>query len=671
MPRAARSGVAGLKDNKLTGAPPDILWRPAQGARERTHLGRFWNLAERSTDQKFSNYAALHRWSVQDPEAFWGLYAEFADIRFSTDADRVKGPDRMPGTSWFPGARLNYAENLLRRRDDGVAVICHNETGATRTLTFAALYREVAVCAAALQELGVGPGDRVAAFMANVPETVIAFLASASLGAIWSSCSPDFGPAAAVDRLGQIEPKVLFASDCYYYGGKRFDCGPTLRELRVALPTLVATVDVPYTPHGNLGVQSDRVSWDNFLRRDARDIDFAALPFDHPLYILYSSGTTGPPKCMVHGAGGSLIQHRKEHQLHSDLGEDDVVLYITTCGWMMWNWLVSALAGGSTIVLYDGSPGYPDMEAMWRMADRFGVTCFGTSAPFIEAGMKTGAFPQAVADLSRLKSLLSTGAPLSPAGFRWVHDEVGSHVRLSSISGGTDIVSCFVLGNPLLPVYEGEIQCLGLGMDVASLNEAGEEIFGQKGELVCRRPFPSMPVEFWNDPDGSEYIDAYFTTYPDIWRHGDFVEITDRGTVIIYGRSDSTLKPSGVRIGTAEIYRPLQRLEWISGAVAAALAGDLGDEIVLFVRLATGEELTTTRADEIKLTIRREASPRHTPRKVVQVGDIPQTRNGKIAESAVARVLRGEEVTNREALANPECLVEFVEARHALLEEKV
>ena len=650
-------------------AAPDVLWRPDPGARDRTHLARFWNLAEQRTNRAFPDYAALHRWSVREPEAFWGLYAEFAGIKFLARADRVKGPDLMPGTRWFPGARLNYAENLLRCRDDRVAIITTNETGATRTLTHAALYRQVAACAAALRQADVGPGDRVAAFMANVPETVIAFLACASIGAVWSSCSPDFGAAAAADRFRQIEPKVLFATDRYSYGGNEFDCRPTLRALRRNLPSLEKTILVPYTPRGDIDPESGCVLWDDVLVNHTLEIEFAALPFDHPLYILYSSGTTGPPKCMVHGAGGSLIQHRKEHQLHTDLGDDDILLYITTCGWMMWNWLVSALAGGSTIVLYDGSPGYPDLEAMWRLVDTVAVTCFGTSAPFIDACLRAGLSPRNFAASSRLQSVLSTGAPLSSAGFRWLHDEVGSHVRLSSISGGTDIVSCFVLGNPLLPVYEGEIQCLGLGIDVAALNDAGEEVLGEKGELVCRKPFPSMPVEFWNDPDGAEYRDAYFSTFPGVWRHGDFIEITHRGTVIIYGRSDSTLNPGGVRIGTAEIYRPLQRLDWIADAVAAALVAEAGDEIVLFVQLASGEELTAARADEIKSTVRRQASPRHVPRRVVQVADIPRTRNGKIAETAVARVLRGQKVTNRDALANPDCLVDFVNARQALLQE--
>ncbi|MDP6508512.1 MAG: acetoacetate--CoA ligase [Dehalococcoidia bacterium] len=650
---------------------PAILWRPAADARERTDLGQFWDLAEHRSGRDLPGYAALHRWSVDDREAFWGLYAEFSGIEFTTPADRVHGPDRMPGTEWFPGARLNYAANILQRRDDRSAIIARSESGATRTLTFAGLYDAVSTCAAALRAAGVVKGDRVAAFMANVPETVIAFLATASIGAIWSSCSPDFGAAAAADRLGQIEPRVLFANDRYLYGAKEFDCRPTVRTLLAAMPAVEVAVLIPYDAAVEADSEPGWIAWTDFTDRAPTEIDFAPLPFDHPLYILYSSGTTGPPKCMVHGAGGTLIQHRKEHQLHTDLHEDDVLLYVTTCGWMMWNWLVSALAGGTTIVLYDGSPGHPDLEAMWRMTAELGITVFGTSAPFIEAGLRAGLSPRVSSDLSGLRAVLSTGAPLSPAGFRWTHEHLGEHVQMASISGGTDIVSCFVLGNPLLPVYEGEIQCVGLGLDVVALDEDGQELVSEKGELVCRRPFPAMPVAFWNDPDGDKYRDAYFAEYPGMWRHGDFVEITARGTVIIYGRSDATLKPSGVRIGTAEIYRPLQGFPWIAGAVASAVVRAQGDEIVLFVQLAAGENLTDVRIDKIRATIRREASPRHVPHRVMAVSDIPRTRNGKVAEAAVARMLRGDSADNRAALANPECLDEFVAARQTLLKAQV
>lgn len=644
---------------------PDVLWRPKVGSMERTSLSRFWRLAEQHANQSFHSYNDLHRWSVKSPADFWGLYAKFSGIKFRTEATRVKGPDSMPGTCWFPGSQLNFAENILLRRDNSVAIIARTETGLTRTLTFASLFNEVASCAAALKDLGVEAGDRVVGFIANIPEAVIAFLASASIGAIWSSCSPDFGARAATDRLGQIEPKVLFASDCYYYGGKRFDCSQTIAALNESLPTLVATVIVPYTGNGAVGTK--HITWTDFLQCDNEGIDFVPLPFDHPLYILYSSGTTGPPKCIVHGAGGSLIQHRKEHQLHCDLHENDVMLYTTTCGWMMWNWLITALAGGTTIVLYEGNPGYPNMGSMWRMAGELDVSCFGTSAAFIEAGIRGNVSPRKLVDVAGIKSILSTGAPLSANGFRWIHKEVGEHIRISSISGGTDIVSCFVLGNPLLPVYAGEIQCAGLGMDIAAFSDDGHELVGQKGELVCRKPFPSMPISFWNDPDGCKYSDAYFRTYPGVWHHGDFVEITDRGTVIIYGRSDSTLKPGGVRIGTAEIYRPLESLTWIIGCIAAELPTVLGDEIVLFVHISDDEKLSTERIANIKATIRREASPRHVPKHVIQVNDIPRTRNGKVAESAVFRILCGQQALNRDAIANPGCLVQFVSARQALL----
>ena len=643
------------------------LWQPSPEDVRRAALTRFWRLAEERAGRSFPDYAALHAWSVEDRAAFWGLYAEFAEIRFTRPSGAVKGPDRMPGTAWFPGARLNYTENLLRRRDAHPALVARTEAGQTHVLSYAQLHEQVARCARALRAAGVGPGDRVAGYLINGPEAIIGFLASAALGAIWSACSPDFGAAAAVDRLGQIEPKLLLAGDRYQYAGRRFDCLPTVRSLVDALDTLERVVVVPYDSEEEPPLEPGWLSWRDFLGAGpAGEIPYASLPFDHPLYILYSSGTTGPPKCMVHGAGGSLLQHRKEHQLHTDLRPDDVLVYFTTCGWMMWNWLVSALATGCTLVLYDGSLGYPDLGAGWRLAGELGVTAFGTSAAFVEACMRADLTPRALVDLSRLRVLLSTGSPLSPAGFRWVSERAGPHLRLSSISGGTDIVSCFVLGNPLLPVHAGEIQCLGLGMDVVALDDHGRPVVGQKGELVCRRPFPSMPVRFWNDPDGSKYQDAYFGVHPGMWHHGDFIEITPRGGVIMYGRSDATLKPGGVRIGTAEIYRPLEALPWIVGSLAAGLPRGSSEEIVLFVVLQPGEDLTMERIEEIRRVIRRDATPRHVPRHVVAVPDIPRTRNGKLAELAVSRILRGEDVPNRQALANPECLGAFEAARTTL-----
>ena len=642
---------------------PEPLWRPPPDARRHTQLGRFWHAAEARTGRTFADYAALHRWSVDDREAFWGLYAEFAGIDFDRPAERVKGPDQMPGTQWFPGARLNYAENLLRRRDDHVALIAVTEQGVDAKLSYRELHRQVACCADAMRAAGITTGDRVAGMVSNGVEAVVAFLASASIGAIWSACSPDFGAQAAIARLGQIAPKLLIASAAYRYGGCDYDCLDTVRAVAQELHGLERIVLV--TPAGSAIGDPGWVTWSDFVNRPAPEpLAFTPLPFDHPLYILYSSGTTGPPKCMVHGAGGSLLQHRKEHQLHTDVTPDDVMIYVTTCGWMMWNWLVSGLATGCTLVLYDGSAAHPGLAMPWELIDEFDITIFGTSAPYLETCMRrrtaTWVHPS-------LRVILSTGSPLSPAAFRWTQAAAGPHVRISSIAGGTDIVSCFVLGNPLLPVYAGEIQCLGLGMDVAALDAAGQPVVGAQGELVCRRPFPSMPVRFWNDPAGTAYRRAYFESYPGVWHHGDFIEITPRGGVVMYGRSDATLNPGGVRIGTAEIYRPLEQISWVADALAAGTPRGASEEIALFVVVGDDKGLSRARVDELRAAIRREASPRHVPRRVVQVPAVPRTRNGKLAELAVTRILRGESVPNRDALTNPECLGAFERARDNLV----
>ena len=645
------------------GSPADQpLWRPSRADRERAALTRFWRLAQRRTGRAFSDYAALHAWSVTDTAAFWGLYAEFAGIRFERPAESVKGPERMPGTDWFPGSRLNYAANLLRRRDAHPALLARTEAGVTRQVSYAELHTLVARCAHALRGLGVRPGDRIAGYLTNTPETVIAFLASAAIGAVWTACSPDFGAPAAIDRFGQVAPKVLFVSERYRYGGRSYDCLASSRALSAALPTLERTVLVPYEPDRSAPGKSGWMSWSELLQNGSETaVPFASLPFDHPLYILYSSGTTGAPKCMVHGAGGVLLQHRKEHQLHTDLRADDVIVYFTTCGWMMWNWLVSGLAGGHTLALYDGSPAYPSVSAAWRIAAELGVTVFGTSAAFIEACMRARVDLRDSTRDRPPRIVLSTGSPLSPTGFRWISGQLGERVRLSSISGGTDIVSCFVLGNPLLPVYAGEIQCIGLGMDVAAYDEDGRPVTGRKGELVCRRPFPSMPVRFWNDPDGRKYRDAYFGEYPGVWRHGDLIELTGRGGVIIHGRSDATLKPGGVRVGTAEIYRPLDALPWIDGCLATAFSVGRDERIALFVTLRSGTRLSEQHENEIRRVLRRDASPRHVPRWIYEVADLPRTRNGKLAELAVAHALRGEAVPNLDSLANPACLGAFAE----------
>ena len=644
---------------------PDLtqqpIWRPTPEQVERSEITRFRRFAQGRTGQRFASYGDLHRWSVDDSAAFWELLAEFAQVDFSRSADRIKGPDRMPGTRWFDGALLNYAENLLRIRGDRTAIITATEAGHVRRYSYGEVYSAVAGFAGALTGMGVGAGDRVGGYVANGAEAIIALLGCAAVGAVWSACSPDFGAAAAVDRLGQIGPKVLLASDQYEYGGKRIDCLPSVRRIAASIDTLERVIVIPYDPESSPELDDGWDGWREVLGDGPADeISYAQLPFDHPLYILFSSGTTGAPKCMVHGAGGTLLQHRKEHLLHTDMGMEDVLFYFTTCGWMMWNWLASALAGGTTIVLYDGSPAYPDLTALWRLAAKVGVTVFGTSATFVEACMKAGISPRSVADLSLIRTVLSTGSPLSAAGFQWISDEVGSRVQTSSISGGTDIVSCFVLGSPNLPVYAGQIQCIGLGMDVAAVDARGNDLVGEKGELICRRPFPSMPVHFWNDPDGSKYHEAYFAEYPGWWRHGDFIEIGEQGGVVIHGRSDATLNVGGVRIGTAELYRPLETLSWVRECLAVERLTGTYAEIVLFVVAASGG-VTADQEAELRTLIRREASPRHVPRRIFAVPDIPRTRNGKKAELAVKSALEGKAVPNLQALANPECLDRFAE----------
>jgi len=652
----------------LTG-PDAPLWQPTQARRSNSAMARFRRAAEAHTGRRFPDYAALHRWSVEHGADFWSFYADFAGIRFTDPPVEVKGPDRMPGTEWFRGATLNYAEHMLRRNDDMLALIFRTESGETRRLTYAELRNDVGRCASALRQLGVEPGDRVAGYLVNGPETVVAFLACASIGAIWSACSPDFGVAGARDRLGQIEPRVVITSDRYFYNSRQFECLATIQDFSAGVTSIQHVVVVPFAQSSWTRVPHGWLTWRALLDlASTAEPEFTPLPFDHPLSILYSSGTTGAPKCLVHGAGGTLLQHRKEHQLHTDLRPDDTIVYFTTCGWMMWNWLVSALATGCTLVLYEGSLNHPDLSTAWRLAEELGVTVFGTSASFVEACMRAGIRPCEIADLSTLRTMLSTGSPLSPDAFRWVYANVNGNLHLASISGGTDIVSCFVLGNPLLPVYAGEIQCAGLGMDVAAFDERGNSVWSQQGELVCRKPFPSMPVRFWNDPDGERYRASYFEIYPGVWRHGDFVEITPRGGIVILGRSDAILMPGGVRIGTAEVYRPIEAIPQVVAGLATTVKREGRDEIVLFVVMRPQDKLDEALRETIQDAIRRSASPRHVPRHVLAVPDLPRTRNGKLAEVVVRRILASEPVTNRESLANPECLAVFEALRPQLLE---
>ena len=605
---------------------------------------------------------SLYRFSIEQPEAFWSAVWEFGEVRASVRGERVTaGWPAMPGTRWFPDARLNFAENLLRRHDDATAIEFATEGGLRRRLSWAELTDQVARVAHGLRESGVGQGDRVAGYLPNVPETVIAMLAAASIGAIWSSCSPDFGVQGVLDRFGQIRPRVLFAAAAYRYNGKTHDCTARLAELLPQLPSVEQLVLVPHVAetvdYAALGPKA--VPWDEFAMAEPPALEFAQLAFDHPLYILYSSGTTGVPKCIVHGAGGTLLQHLKELLLHTDLRRNDRFFYFTTCGWMMWNWLASGLAVGATLVLYDGSPFHPDGSRLWDLADELDIAIFGTSAKWLAACDKAGVRPRQTHRLEKLRAILSTGSPLLPESFDYVYRDVKVDVQLSSISGGTDIVSCFALGNPLLPVYHGELQCRGLGMKVEIRNDDGEVVEDQTGELTCSQPFPSMPVMFWEDVDGSRYHAAYFDKFAGIWSQGDYARLTPRGGVVIYGRSDATLNPGGVRIGTAEIYRQVERLDEVLESLCVGQDWDGDIRVVLFVVLRDGIGLDPTLIERIRSTIRANTTPRHVPARVIAVPELPRTVSGKITELAVRDVIHGRSVKNTSALANPEALDYF------------
>ena len=639
-----------------------LLWKPSEERIKSTNLYRFMNIINEKYNQNFTEYEPLYQWSIENIPDFWANVWEFAKIKSSMPYDQVVDDVRkMPGAKWFSGARLNFAENLLRYRDDQTALIFKGEDRVDKRMTYSELYDEVASVARSLMLAGVQTGDRVVGFMPNMPETIVAMLAAASMGATWSSCSPDFGIKGVLDRFGQIKPKVLFTADGYFFKGKRLDSLERISSILKELPSIEKVVVVPYTEKKpDIGSLPNAILYDEFKSPESGlPIEFEQLPFDHPLYIMYSSGTTGLPKCMVQCTGGILVHHLKELMLHADLKREDTIFYFTTCGWMMWNWLVSSLAVGATLVLYEGNPFHPDPDALWRMAQDEKITIFGTSAGYIAALQNAGAKPGKSYDLSALKSLLSTGSPLSKEGFEFIYNEVKSDIQLASISGGTDLNGCFALGNPMGPVYAGELQCRGLAMKVQAFDENGKPVINRQGELVCSAPFPSMPIYFWNDPDNQKYMDAYFDVYPNIWRHGDFIEINERGGVVIYGRSDATLNPGGVRIGTAEIYRQVDRIEEIEDSIVVGQNWRNDVRIILFVKMANGYELTERLKDTIKKTIRTNASPRHVPAKILAVPDIPYTHNMKKVELAVKKTIHNQPVLNKDALRNPGALDDY------------
>jgi len=599
----------------------------------------------------------LHRWSIDHSADFWQLVWDFAHVRGNPGLRRLINPERMPGARWFPEGTLNFAQNLLRERDALLAISFWGEDQVKRRMSRRELYDLVSRIAQALRAKGVTKGDRVAGYLPNLPESIAAMLAATSIGAIWSSCSPDFGVQGVLDRFGQIEPKVLFCADGYLYGGKVFDSLDKVREILPQLPSVRECVVIPYA--GKINRDVPHLLEEFIAPYSAATIAFEQVEFNHPLYILYSSGTTGVPKCIVHGTGGTLLQHLKEHQLHADVQPGDRVFFFTTLGWMMWNWLVSGLASGAGLLLYDGSPFVGRGRVLFDFAEAEGMTHFGTSAKFIDAIAKINLKPRQTHDLGKLRTILSTGSPLVPEGFDYVYANVRSDVCLSSISGGTDIVSCFVLGNPNLPVWRGEIQCKGLGMAVEVFDEEGRSLQGDKGELVCTRPFPSMPIGFWNDPDGARYRAAYFERFPNVWRHGDWCEETAHGGFIIYGRSDAVLNPGGVRIGTAEIYRQVEQLDEVFESIVIGQEWEGDVRVVLFVKLKEGLSLDEALVARIKQRIRANTTPRHVPAKILQVADIPRTKSGKIVELAVRDVVHGRGAKNVEALANPEALEYF------------
>ncbi len=633
------------------------IWAPSKKRANSSNMALYLRTVSKETGLKIESFSQLYDWSINNIEQFWTSIWKLADIRHSKMYDEVLHGTEIWNSKWFVGARLNFAENLLRIGTNHPAIIAASESRPRQKISYSELRVLVAACAAGLRDLGVKKDDRVAAFLPNIPEAIIAMLATTSIGAIWSSCSPDFGFQSVMDRFGQIKPKVLIASDGYVYNGKKFDSISKINQVIDAIDSIEKVVLVPLL--NDKAVSKKSILWNELLTDKSAQLSFEQLPFDHPVYIMYSSGTTGVPKCIVHGAGGTLLQHFKEHFLHTNHTSADVFTYYTTCGWMMWNWLVSSLQIGATIYLHDGSPSHPSLGVLWKAVEEEKISVFGTSPKFLSACQNRRLRPGKEFDLSSLMTILSTGSPLTEPQYEWVYKNVKEDVQLSSITGGTDIISCFALGNPMLPVYPGELQCRGLGMKVECFDDKGHPLINEVGELVCTAPFPSRPIYFWNDPDKSKYKAAYFEHFPGVWRHGDFVKITDRGTVIVYGRSDATLNPGGIRIGTAEIYAPLESLAEIQDSLVIGQKWEDDIRIVLFVVLSEGQKLDNSLLDKIKITIRDNATPRHVPAKIIQVTDIPHTINGKKVEIAVTRIVHGMAVPNVDALANPQSLEQF------------
>lgn len=636
-----------------------IVWQPKHP--ENTHMFKFMRFIEKKHKVHLLNYQQLYTWSITATSLFWQSLCDYFQLQFDSPPESILSSfNHLLDARWFTGATFNFAEKLLARKDNHPAIISINENGQRQILSYHKLRQEVAYCAAGLKQAGISAGDRVVAVMPNVAYTIIAMLATASIGATWSACSPDFGAQAIIDRLGQLEPKILFACDGHQYLGKKHEAQSNLLEISQAIPSLTRIVICPNLhtqPSFNWPAQA--IYWQDFIKPAVNE--FRPMPFSHPLYILFSSGTTGKPKCIVHGAGGTLLQHLKELGLHTDLNHNDNLCFYTTCGWMMWNWMVSVLALGATLTLYEGAPNYPDINRLFQLIEDEQISVFGTSAKFISSVEKSGTQPNKRYSLNSLRTILSTGSPLLPQNYNFVYQHIKSDVQLSSISGGTDILSCFALGNPLLPVYCGELQCIGLGMAVHVFDEQGQSIHEKRGELVCTQPVPSMPLYFWNDPDQTLYRHAYFERFPGVWTHGDFAEITQHQGLIIYGRSDALLKPGGIRIGTAEIYRQVEKIPEIIDSVVIGQDWQNDVRIILFVKLRTGLTLDNQLIQTIQQTIRNQASPRHVPAKILQVNDIPRTINGKVVEIAVRQMVHGQAISNLQSLANPESLQDFKE----------